>query len=115
MASRSAMVLVVLTVALIAFCFAGVFAGMTGTYHLNLTFGNNSSDGGFFGNVTEFNSDDSDSSSNDGPVQTYSDEGSDSSPQNNEPSEDSQSQPSDPGEQEPQSKDGGDSSNEPRN
>ena len=112
MASRSAMVLVVLAVALIAFCFAGVFAGMTGTYHLNLTFGNNSSDGGFFGNITEFNSDDSDSSSNGGPVQTYSDEGSDNSPQNNEPSEDSQSPPSDSGEQEQPS---GSGNNQPQN
>ena len=42
MASRSAIVLVVLIVAIIAFCFAGVFAAMTGTYHLNLNFGNHS-------------------------------------------------------------------------
>ena len=41
MTSRPAVVVVVLIVAVIAFCFAGIFAAMTGTYHLNLDFGNN--------------------------------------------------------------------------
>ena len=39
MASRSAMVLVIFIVSVLAFCFAGAFAAMTGTYHLNLDFG----------------------------------------------------------------------------
>ena len=77
MASRSAIVLVILLVSVIAFCFAGVFAAMTGTYHLNFNFGNDTNDTGFFGNLTDFNSDHS--SSSDSSVQTYSDSGSSSS------------------------------------
>lgn len=77
MASRSAIVLVVLIVALIAFCFAGVFAAMTGTYHLNLNFGNNTNATPFFGNSTAFNSE-GDSSDSGSHVQTYSDSGSSS-------------------------------------
>ena len=74
MSSRSAIVLVVLVVAVIAFCFAGVFAAMTGTYHLNLDFGNNNTNSsGFFGNASEFNSDKGSSSSSSGNVQTYQD------------------------------------------
>ena len=80
MTSRPAVVLVVLAVALIAFCFAGVFASMTGTYHLNLDFGNNnSSESGFFGNLTEFNAGNSAPSSGSGSVQTYEDTSSSSS------------------------------------
>ena len=74
MASRSAIVLVILLVSVIAFCFAGAFAAMTGTYHLNFNFGNHTNDTGFFGNLTDFNSDHS--SSSDSSVQTYSDSGS---------------------------------------
>ncbi|WP_407423353.1 hypothetical protein [Methanobrevibacter sp.] len=77
MASRSAIVLVILLVSVIAFCFAGAFAAMTGTYHLNFNFGNHTNDTGFFGNLTDFNSDHS--SSSQGSVQTYSDSGSSSS------------------------------------
>ena len=72
MASRSAMVLVIFIVSVLAFCFAGAFAAMTGTYHLNLDFGNKTNDTSFFGNATEFNSDKSSSSSK-GSVQTSSD------------------------------------------
>lgn len=75
MASRSAIVLVILLVSVIAFCFAGVFAAMTGTYHLNFNFGNDTNDTGFFGNLSAFNSDKG-SSSSDSNVQTYSDSGS---------------------------------------
>lgn len=75
MASRSAIVLVILLVSVIAFCFAGVFAAMTGTYHLNFNFGNDTNDTGFFGNLSDFNSDKG-SSSSDSNVQTYSDSGS---------------------------------------
>jgi cytoskeletal protein RodZ len=71
MSSRSAVVLVVLFVAIIAFCFAGVFAAMTGTYHLN--FGNNDTNQTqFFGNMTNPSSDSSHSSSS-GSVETYKD------------------------------------------
>lgn len=80
MASRSAMVLVILVVAVIAFCFAGVFAAMTGTYHLNLDFGNNTTENsGFLGNMTEFNSGSSNSGSSSSNVQTYEDTSSSSS------------------------------------
>ena len=72
MASRSAIVLVILLVSVIAFCFAGVFAAMTGTYHLNFNFGNDTNDTGFFGNLSAFNSDKG-SSSSDSNVQTYTD------------------------------------------
>ncbi len=75
MASRSAVVLVILLVSVIAFCFAGAFAAMTGTYHLNFNFGNHTNDTGFFGNLTDFNSN-KDSSSSSSSVQTYSDSGS---------------------------------------
>ena len=69
MSSRSAVVLVVLFVAIIAFCFAGVFAAMTGTYHLN--FGNNDTNQTqFFGNMTNPSSDSSHSSSS-GSADTY--------------------------------------------
>ena len=79
MTSRPAVVLVIVAVALIAFCFAGVFAAMTGTYHLNLDFGNNNSgDSGFFGNLTEFNSGNNAPSSSSGSVQTYEDTSSNS-------------------------------------
>ena len=77
MSSRSAVVLVVLLVAIVAFCFAGIFAAMTGTYHLNL--GNNDTNQTpFFGNMTNPNSDSGHSSSG-GSVETYSDSGSSSS------------------------------------
>lgn len=73
MASRPAIVLVVLIVAIIAFCFAGVFAAMTGTYHINFNFGNNTTtDSGFFGNLSQFNSEGSNSKSS-SSVQTYTD------------------------------------------
>ena len=78
MASRPAIVLVVLIVAIIAFCFAGVFAAMTGTYHINFNFGNNTTDNGFFGNLSQFNSEGSNSQSG-SPVQTYTDNSSGSS------------------------------------
>ena len=75
MSSRPAIVLVVLIVAVIAFCFAGVFAAMTGTYHLNLNFGNNTTqDAGLLGNLSSKS--DSSSSSSNNHVQTYSDRGS---------------------------------------
>jgi hypothetical protein len=61
MGSRPAIVLVVLIVAGIAFCFAGVFAAMTGTYHINFDLGNNTTDNGLFGNLTDSSSDKSDS------------------------------------------------------
>ena len=78
MSSRSAIVLVVLIVAVIAFCFAGVFAAMTGTYHLNLNFGNNTTqDGGLLSNLSTSSSDSSGSSGS-SQVQTYSDSGSSS-------------------------------------
>ena len=77
MSSRSAVVLVVLFVAIIAFCFAGVFASMTGTYHLN--FGkNDTNQSQFFGNMTNPNSGNSHSNSG-GSVETYKDSGSHSS------------------------------------
>ena len=72
MASRSAMVLVIFLVSVLAFCFAGAFAAMTGTYHLNFDFGNKTNDTSFFGNLTDFNSDKGSSSSK-GSVQTSSD------------------------------------------
>ena len=76
MSSRPAIVLVVLIVAVIAFCFAGVFAAMTGTYHLNLDFGNNTTqDGGLLSNLSSSHSGSSDSSGS-SQVQTYSDSGS---------------------------------------
>lgn len=79
MSSRSAIVLVVLIVAVIAFCFAGVFAAMTGTYHLNLNFGNNTTqDGGLLSNLSTSSSSDSSGSSGSSQVQTYSDSGSSS-------------------------------------
>ena len=106
MTSRSAVVLVVLVVAMIAFCFAGVFAAMTGTYHLNLDFGNNDTDGGgFFGNLTEFNSEGDSSGSSSGSVQTYEDTSSGSS--SNTPQENTQ--PS----EEPAPSEGGDSGQSP--
>ena len=78
MSSRSAVVLVVLFVAIIAFCFAGVFAAMTGTYHLN--FGkNDTNQTPFFGNTSYHNSGSSQSSSGGGSVATYKDSGSQSS------------------------------------
>ena len=77
MSSRSAVVLVVLLVAIIAFCFAGVFAAMTGTYHLNLGH-NDTNQTPFFGNMTNPHSDSGHSSSG-GSVETYSDSGSSSS------------------------------------
>lgn len=80
MASRSATILVILVIAVLAFSFASVFAAMTGTYHLNFNFGNNTNDTPFFGNVTEFNSDHGSSDSN---VQTYTDRGSSDSSQSN--------------------------------
>ena len=93
MTSRPAVVLVVLAVALIAFCFAGVFASMTGTYHLNLDFGNNnSSESGFFGNLTEFNGGGNAPSSGSGSVQTYEDTSS-SSNSNSHPSDSQESAP----------------------
>ena len=82
MSSRSAVVLVIFVVAVIAFCLAGVFATMTGTYHLNLDFGNNSTNNtDFFGNLSEFNSDNNSGSSSSGSssVQTHSDKSSNSS------------------------------------
>ena len=48
---------------------------MTGTYHLNFNFGNDTNDTGFFGNLSAFNSDKG-SSSSDSNVQTYTDGGS---------------------------------------
>lgn len=80
MASRSATILVIFVIAVLAFSFASVFAAMTGTYHINFNFGNNTNDTPFFGNVTEFNSDHSSSDSN---VQTYTDSGSSDSSQSN--------------------------------
>ncbi|MBQ9026311.1 MAG: hypothetical protein IJ104_08075 [Methanobrevibacter sp.] len=77
MSSRPAIVLVVLVVAIIAFCFAGVFAAMTGTYHLNFDLGNNTTaDGGLFDNLTDLTSSDDSSSSDGGYVETYTDSGS---------------------------------------
>jgi cytoskeletal protein RodZ len=72
MSSRSAVVLVILLVALIAFCFAGVFAAMTGSYHLN--FGNNTNQTHIFGNHTNHSN-----SHSGGSVQTHSDSRSSSS------------------------------------
>ncbi len=93
MTSRPAVVLVVLAVALIAFCFAGVFASMTGTYHLNLDFGNNnSSESGFFGNLTEFNAGNSAPSSGSGSVQTYEDTSSSSSSESSSSQDSAQQQ-----------------------
>ena len=76
MTSRSAVVLVFLVVAIIAFCFAGVFAAMTGTYHIN--FGNNTNQTPFFGNASDSSSNGGHSSS-DSHVETYSDSGHSSS------------------------------------
>ncbi|WP_407379734.1 hypothetical protein [Methanobrevibacter sp.] len=82
MASRSAIVLVVLVVAVIAFCFAGVFAAMTGTYHLNLDFGNNTTEEtSLFGNLSDLTSGDNSGSSDDSYVETYTDSGSSESSQ----------------------------------
>ena len=76
MTSRSAVIVVVLVVAFMAFCFASVFAAMTGTYHLN--FGNDTTNGTpFFGNNTQSHSDTNHYSSD--SVETYSDSGSSSS------------------------------------
>ena len=72
MSSRSAVVLVVLLVALIAFCFAGVFAAMTSSYHLN--FGNNTNQTHLFGNNTNHSN-----SHSGGSVHTHSDSRSSSS------------------------------------
>ena len=71
MSSRSAVVLVILLVALIAFSFAGVFAAMTGSYHLN--FGNHTNQTHLFGNHTNQSNSHSES------VQTHSDSKSSSS------------------------------------
>ena len=72
MTSRPAVIIVVLIVAIMAFCFASVFAAMTGTYHIN--FGNNTNGTPIFGNHTQANSNGGHSSS-DSHVETYSDSG----------------------------------------
>ena len=90
MTSRSAVVLVFLVVAIIAFCFAGVFAAMTGTYHFN--FGNNTNQTPFFGNVSDSNSN-SGHSSSDSHVETYSDSGHSSSNSHVETTEDTNPTP----------------------
>ncbi len=96
MGSRPAIVLVVLIVAGIAFCFAGVFAAMTGTYHINFDLGNNTNDSGIFGNLTDSDSHKDDSSSQ-SSVKTYSDDSSSSSSsQSSEPTEESSTPSSEP-------------------
>lgn len=109
MGSRPAIVLVVLIVAGIAFCFAGVFAAMTGTYHINFDLGNNTTDGGIFGNITGSDSD-KPSSSSQNSVQTYSDDSpSSSSSQSSEPAD----EPSTPSSEPSEPKDSGDQPQNP--